>query len=297
MFNTYCEIEECHQTLQPSDEFSKAPGFCEMFLYCDSRKNCYRAYRLPKISANKPPIRAFLIDIGVEIYQYFQPGMFLKMPVEFSLQKIPPMALFCSIDEIPSSFGSVMKSEFLKASVASTFKFEVHSRQRQTRKDLGENVSCLHLQLVAVEGDQSNEEAISSDKSQDVTVIEVFPALTYLDGNSSKHVPFTADRMASKRNLPLPGSRILIFKPHIVTSTSVYASFVDSPVKTETYSDFVQLRLMMNNKKVAESYRKIYKPMVGELVVVADDRKKWHRGLVVKVLKKSYKVSYNNLPN
>lgn len=127
------------------DEFKEPPGFGEMFLFKSSGK-FYRAYRFRSNPADPTGIRAFLIDVGVEIYRAFKSRTFYKMPLRFLL--VPPLAIFCELQtDQPQS-----KATLLIGSLNKVVTFTVRGK-KTAENNLGPKQKCLKvaLELTAIQ--------------------------------------------------------------------------------------------------------------------------------------------------
>lgn len=121
------------------DEFKEPPGFGEMFLF-KSNKRFYRAYRFCSNPADPNGIRAFLIDVGVEIFRAFKGGTYFKMPLRFML--VPPLAIFCDLQTDQSQ----SKATLLKESLNTIVNFTVLGKTT-TENNLGSHQKCLKVAI------------------------------------------------------------------------------------------------------------------------------------------------------
>lgn len=310
------EIEQ----FRPKNEFRVPPEYGDGFLYLD-KDRCYRGYRLKSNPANKIALRAFLIDIGVEIYRNFAPGTFFKLPIEF--QSVPAMAIFCFLKSFP---GSELKTEFIEHSFTMIFKFEVEEFTR-LKNCLGEAERCLIVNII--DPDQKDEEQQESNGSSGLLFSEIEASttvgstsefqgyieqvpnapvkycsrLTYLRSGKD-YTPYMVDRIQIDSSLPSPGSKILICLTEVESPSSIYGTFSEPEDFRRTQeSEFMQLSMWMNEVEVKKKFKKFrgeLQPIIGEMVITEGKDEHCHRGLVTGVTGSIFTVCivlFNDISN
>jgi hypothetical protein len=306
LFEKFREIEE----YKPTKELLMPPEFGGAFIYFHKNRS-YRAYRLRSNPANKIAIRAFLIDIGVEIYRNFAPKTCYQQPIAF--QMIPAMAVFCCLKSFP---GTELKTDFLEQSIARTFQFEVEEFTR-FKNALGDD-RCLIVNIVDPdqkdEEDQREEDVTSevlSDEAESIgstreyhedvaPQLSYYPKLTYLASRGEEHVPFMSDRIPIESSLPSPGSKIFIALTEVESPSSIYGSYSKQEDLSHTYeSELMQLSAWMNNANVRKKLKKFrvkLQPKVGEMVIAKGRDGHWQRGLITDISGCIFTVSIAKKP-
>lgn len=289
---------------RPEVEFKKPEEikFGDPFIFFDQIRNSYsRAYRLNSSPANKLAIRAFLFDIGVEVYQNFTKGQYFKFPNDFKL--IPPMALFCVIDSFPAREDVEIKSEFLENSVFRRMKFNV-KREMKINNSLGSNQLCLMVDVENVEELKEDSEALdqftwhNQNKQESLEKEEKFASdLSFMDGSGDEHVPFPADFVLQDSYLPEPGAKILIYRTEVLNPWSLYARYnIEENLTNDYFPESLSVELLMNDDDVVESYENLCgEPVVGEMVITMGRDHRYHRGLVEEIAGDSYIVSVKKM--
>lgn len=268
---------------------------------------CYRAYRLRSNPADFSCIRAFLFDIGIEIYQNFKPKRFFKITVQFAVNS--PMGLFCYVQSIPTDYNEG-PSTFLKESLHKYLKFNILMEKRLGNA-LGENRRCLEVvieepeevtekvsEIGVFEREPTDDEETDDDvapykdsyeefKSEIDQTPGQFPRLTYPGGEASgKDFNSELDELELPVDpLPTNGSKILVFVMEIVSPTSMYARLMNqSEITKRKFEDSKassQLVVWMNDEDVVRSYQRLTRePLVNDLVVAIGRDYLYHRGRV-----------------
>lgn len=108
---------------------------------------------------------------------------------------------------------------------------------------------------------------------------KTFPPLTYLENG------INCGEICKKRELPAPGSKLMIFLKQLVSLNSLYACFMaaeDFTSELKLSSEARLLYIWMNSQSAMKSYRKREtKPAIGEMVLARANDGNIHRGKVL----------------
>lgn len=294
----------------PKDICKDVPKFGAIFLFVNQQRKCYRAYRMNSNPANTNAVRAFLFDVGTEIYRNFKVGSFYKMPESF--YKTQPMAILCYVDSYSHDGEYQLRSEFLKQSLYKSFQYVV-KRDMQVEIAAGKNQKCLVVTVIDLtkpvdESVEANEHTStlkgSSANMQSIDVCEDYskywltqqrevkshPKLTYLD-DETDYVGFSSDQIAIP-NLPALGSKIIVIPTQIVGPNTLYALYsMQEDLTAKTSTDAMSLYVWMNERNVVNGYHQLEtKPKAGDMVLAIARDSHFHRGRVVNTAGEFFQV-------
>lgn len=275
---------------KPEVVYNKAEDikFGEIFVYFDNKRNSYsRAYRLNSSPANLCWIRAFLIDIGIEIYEIFKKGIFFLLPEQFNYDQ--PMAIFCMLDSFPAREDVEMKSVFLKKTIYRWMKFNV-KREVKVKNSLGSNQLSLLIDVEKVECEDG--EGLCEQQEPQENEFNS-SELSFMVGTGDEHVPFPVSFIPHDPKLPEPGTTIIIYVTEVLNPWSLYVRYNKQENFTNDYcSELLSVELLMNDDKTVDRYVNLRSdPVVGEMVITIGRDRRYHRGVVEAVTGNSCKVS------
>ena len=284
-FENYLPVLDCNEP----------PEYGEIFLFLNEQQKCYRAYRLNSNTAIPQVIRAFLFDVGWEIYTKFKKGSFFKMPYEFL--KTQPMAILCYAESFPSNDDDHhLKSEFLNESIYMSFQYIV-LRRMEVEDNRGKHKKCLVVAVMEQEKeeeDSNTKKPLKNGMMEPISVEEDYnkfwpnkaiatdEILTYIDDNTDHYIGFKVKDISLESKLPEPGSKILIYPINILGSNSLYALIMNGEDFTNKLSsDAMSLNIRMNLRENVERYQKLQtKPEVGDMVLACGSDDNIYRGMV-----------------